>query len=71
MSKPGFYIEICQQETLTVSSDSGDYTPLSHCHMLSHNQCADIQPVPTHKMVRPTHNISDDDCHVMQSKLMM
>jgi hypothetical protein len=27
--------------------------------------------VPTHKMVRPTHNISDDDCHVMQSKLMM
>jgi hypothetical protein len=71
MSKPGFYMEICQQETLAVSSDRGDHTPPSHCHMLSHNQCGDIQPVPTQEMVRLTHNISDDDCDVMQSKLMM
>ncbi len=71
MSEPGFYIEICQQETLAVPSDRGDYTPLSHCHMLSHNQRADIQPVPTQEMVRLTHNLSDDNCDVIQSKLMM
>jgi hypothetical protein len=71
MSKPGFYIEICQQETLAVSNNRGDYTPLSHSHMLLHNQCADIQPVPTQEMVRLTYNICDDNYDVMQSKLMM